>query len=83
MIAAGLGYIPEDRHHEGIVPKFSVKENLVLKDFHTAQVQLVGACSSWGRSPATPESLKDVLRHPVLFHRRRREAPFPGGTSRR
>jgi simple sugar transport system ATP-binding protein len=37
MIAAGLGYIPEDRHHEGIVPKFSVKENLILKDFHTAQ----------------------------------------------
>jgi len=35
MIAAGLGYIPEDRHHEGIVPKFTVKENLVLKDFHT------------------------------------------------
>jgi simple sugar transport system ATP-binding protein len=35
MIAAGLGYIPEDRHHEGIVPKFSVRENLVLKDFHT------------------------------------------------
>jgi simple sugar transport system ATP-binding protein len=35
MITAGLGYIPEDRHHEGIVPKFSVKENLVLKDFHT------------------------------------------------
>jgi simple sugar transport system ATP-binding protein len=32
MIKAGLGYIPEDRHHEGIVPKFSVKENLVLKD---------------------------------------------------
>ena len=37
MITAGLGYIPEDRHHEGIVPKFSVKENLILKDFHTAQ----------------------------------------------
>jgi len=37
MIKAGLGYIPEDRHHEGIVPKFSVKENLVLKDFHTAK----------------------------------------------
>jgi simple sugar transport system ATP-binding protein len=35
MIAAGLGYIPEDRHHEGIVPSFSVKENLVLKDFST------------------------------------------------
>ena len=35
MIAAGLGYIPEDRHHEGIVPSFSVKENLVLKDIGT------------------------------------------------
>ncbi len=35
MIAAGLGYIPEDRHHEGIVPRFTVKENLVLKDFPT------------------------------------------------
>jgi simple sugar transport system ATP-binding protein len=35
MIAAGLGYIPEDRHHEGIVPRFSVRENLVLKDVHT------------------------------------------------
>jgi simple sugar transport system ATP-binding protein len=35
MIEAGLGYIPEDRHHEGIVPSFSVKENLVLKDFST------------------------------------------------
>jgi len=35
MIAAGLGYIPEDRHHEGIVPSFTVKENLVLKDFST------------------------------------------------
>ncbi len=27
-----MGYVPEDRHHEGIVPSFSVKENLVLKD---------------------------------------------------
>lgn len=33
MIEAGLGYIPEDRHHEGIVPSFSVKDNLVLKDY--------------------------------------------------
>jgi simple sugar transport system ATP-binding protein len=35
MIAAGMGYIPEDRHHQGIVPSFSVKENLVLKDVRT------------------------------------------------
>jgi general nucleoside transport system ATP-binding protein len=33
IIAGGMGYVPEDRHHEGIVPSFTVKENLVLKDF--------------------------------------------------
>jgi simple sugar transport system ATP-binding protein len=33
IIDRGLGYVPEDRHHEGIVPAFTVKENLVLKDF--------------------------------------------------
>ena len=33
MIEAGMGYIPEDRHHEGIIPIFSVKDNLVLKDY--------------------------------------------------
>jgi ABC-type uncharacterized transport system ATPase subunit len=32
IIARGMGYVPEDRHHEGIVPAFTVKENLVLKD---------------------------------------------------
>ena len=35
IIARGMGYVPEDRHHEGIVPAFSVKENLVLKDVGT------------------------------------------------
>ena len=33
IIGMGMGYVPEDRHHEGIVPSFSVQENLVLKDF--------------------------------------------------
>lgn len=32
IIDAGVGYVPEDRHHEGIVPGFSIRENLVLKD---------------------------------------------------
>jgi len=32
-IDQGLGYIPEDRNSEGIVPSFSVKENFILKDF--------------------------------------------------
>jgi simple sugar transport system ATP-binding protein len=33
IIDQGFGYIPEDRNHEGIVPSFSIKENLILKDF--------------------------------------------------
>jgi general nucleoside transport system ATP-binding protein len=36
-IERGLGYVPEDRHHEGIVPAFTVRENLVLKDFASPQ----------------------------------------------
>lgn len=34
LIAEGLGYVPEDRLSVGIVPSFSVEENLVLKDHH-------------------------------------------------
>ena len=33
IIEAGMGYIPEDRQTEGIVPSFTVSENLALKDF--------------------------------------------------
>ncbi len=33
IIDAGFGYIPEDRHNEGIIPSFTVRENLALKDF--------------------------------------------------
>ncbi len=32
VIKRGMGYIPEERNIEGIVPPFSIKENLVLKD---------------------------------------------------
>jgi simple sugar transport system ATP-binding protein len=40
IIDRGMGYIPEDRHHEGIVPGFSVKENLALKDFASRRFSL-------------------------------------------
>jgi ABC-type uncharacterized transport system ATPase subunit len=40
IIERGMGYIPEDRHHEGIVPSFTVKENLVLKDFASERFSL-------------------------------------------
>lgn len=32
VIESGMGYIPEERNVEGIVPAFSISENLVLKD---------------------------------------------------
>lgn len=34
IINKGIGYIPEDRNHEGIVPSFSIKENLILKGYN-------------------------------------------------
>lgn len=32
VIKKGMGYIPEERNIEGIVPPFSIKENFILKD---------------------------------------------------
>ncbi|MHB9291193.1 ABC transporter ATP-binding protein [Hollandina sp. SP2] len=32
VIGKGMGYIPEERNIEGIVPSFSIKENFILKD---------------------------------------------------
>lgn len=33
IINKDMGYIPEDRNHEGIIPTFSIKENLIMKDY--------------------------------------------------
>lgn len=41
-IRAGVGRIPEDRHHEGIVPNLSVAENLVLETLGAPAVQRGG-----------------------------------------
>ncbi len=35
-IAAGLGYVPEDRQHDGFIGDFTIAENLVLNQFHRA-----------------------------------------------
>ncbi len=32
VISKGMGYIPEERNIEGIVPSFQIKENFILKD---------------------------------------------------
>lgn len=36
IIDLGMGYVPEERNVEGIVPSMSTRENLILKDVHTA-----------------------------------------------
>lgn len=35
VIDLGMGYIPEERNVEGIVPSMSIKENMILKDNET------------------------------------------------
>ena len=40
VIASGMGYIPEERNTEGIVPSFSMKENFILKDTTSPQYNL-------------------------------------------
>ena len=34
IINKGIGYIPEDRIHEGTIASFSVKENIIMKDYN-------------------------------------------------
>jgi simple sugar transport system ATP-binding protein len=36
VIKSGMGYVPEERNVEGIVPGFSIRENLILKDVGSA-----------------------------------------------
>jgi len=42
MIRAGIGRIPEDRHHDGIVGAMSVAENMVIEQLDQPDVQARG-----------------------------------------
>ena len=42
IIEQGMGYVPEERNVEGIVPSMSIRENLVLKDIAKAPFALSG-----------------------------------------
>ena len=42
IIAQGMGYVPEERNIEGIVPSMSISENLVLKDIAKAPFSRAG-----------------------------------------
>ena len=57
IIERGLGYIPEDRLHEGTLPAFSVRENLILKDYNTPAF----SASIFLRKKAIEKSAKDMI----------------------
>ena len=42
MVEAGVGRIPEDRHHEGIVGAMSVAENMVIERLDDPDIQSMG-----------------------------------------
>ncbi|MDN5894277.1 MAG: ABC transporter ATP-binding protein [Nocardioides sp.] len=42
-LAAGIGYIPEDRSHDGFVGEFSVRENLILDLYRAPEFSRLGA----------------------------------------
>ena len=46
IIAQGMGYVPEERNVEGIVPSMSIRENLVLKDIGKAPFARGGIISN-------------------------------------
>ncbi|MCF6343636.1 MAG: ABC transporter ATP-binding protein [Devosiaceae bacterium] len=42
MLKAGVGRIPEDRHHDGIIGAMSVSENLIIERLSDSDVQTYG-----------------------------------------
>lgn len=46
IIRMGVGYVPEERNVEGIVPSMSIRENLVLKDIASAPFSKGGIISN-------------------------------------
>ncbi|KAA2236298.1 ABC transporter ATP-binding protein [Salinarimonas soli] len=47
VMRAGIGRIPEDRHHEGVVPSLSIAENLAIESLGEPSVSRLGFLR-WG-----------------------------------
>lgn len=58
IIAQGMGYVPEERNVEGIVPSMSIKENLVLKDIGRPPFSTAGIVNN-GRIEKNAQSLRE------------------------
>lgn len=57
IIGLGMGYIPEDRTHEGTIPRFSVRENLILKDYASPQFSML----SWLKRETIRRFARDMI----------------------
>ena len=79
---AGIGYIPEDRSHDGFVGAFSVRENLVLDLYRRDEFAARPGARGSTRSRPTRSAHRGV-RHPHRDHARRRSRRCPAATSRR
>jgi ABC-type uncharacterized transport system ATPase subunit len=58
-VAAGIGRIPEDRHHEGIVGALSIAENLALETLRGAQVARNGFLKFGAMRQRAEQAIRD------------------------
>lgn len=58
-ILKGLSYVPEDRTHEGTIPSFSVRENLILKDYDSPRFSHF----SWLRLQVIEDFAHQMVKH--------------------
>src|SRR3546814_5738690 len=59
---AGIGYVPEDRGHDGFVAEFSVRENLVLDLYRSSEFSHAGPLRHDARSEEHTSELQSLMR---------------------
>ena len=82
VLDLGVGYVPEDRLHDGLVGAFTVAENLVLDLYDKPPFASVGSLEP-RRDRAQRRAARRGVRRAAAGHRRRRRARCPAATSRR
>ena len=82
IIDAGLGFVPEDRKHDGFVGTFTVAENLVLNHFDEPPYAK-GIALDLAKINAQRRAPGGRVRHPHPVDRRRPSPRCPAATSRR
>ena len=63
-IRAGISFIPEDRLHVGLVPAMNLKENVILKEYHTEKYSRHGLI----QNRAVEESAEAFIKRHEIKH---------------